>query len=362
MNGPEIMLHSSTKADIADWFSRRAAAVDVTEASAYDGLQFLAERGLLAQGIAPASGGDGGGLDTMIEVIATVAEQCLTSAFVLWSHRALIGLVASSDNSHLHAAFLPDLLSARRFGAVGLANVMKYAASLEGLALHARRTTKGYVLSGTVPWATNLVENRYIVAVAAGTADGAVLLAAVNGETADVQRGQLPRLLALNGSSSGSLAFECTFVDENNVIHRDGLAFLASARPAFLLLQCGLPWGLGKAALTSASRRATGTKAPLRPAVEALQNDLDNLTSIVIRLSRTTAFTPHRLYELLSARKQLTKLALEAVHIDVEATGGAGYVASSPTARRLREAAFLPLQTPTLLQLRTQLHQLKTEL
>jgi hypothetical protein len=33
-------------------------------------------------------------------------------------------------------------------------------------------------------------------------------------------------------------------------------------------------------------------------------------------------------------------------------TGGAGYLAGSDTARRVREAAFLPVQAPTVPQLR----------
>ena len=35
--------------------------------------------------------------------------------------------------------------------------------------------------------------------------------------------------------------------------------------------------------------------------------------------------------------------------------GGAGYVAKSPTARRLREASFLPVQSPTEGHLRYEL-------
>ena len=35
-----------------------------------------------------------------------------------------------------------------------------------------------------------------------------------------------------------------------------------------------------------------------------------------------------------------------ATHFELQVVGGAGYVTESPTARRLREASFLPVQSP----------------
>lgn len=64
---------------------------------------------------------------------------------------------------------------------------------------------------------------------------------------------------------------------------------------------------------------------------------------------------PPLIHAIMRTRKQLSEVAMHAPQLELQAQGGAGYAAGSPTARRWREAAFLPLQTPTLAQLQHQL-------
>lgn len=356
-------LPRTLRTDIEQWFGQRAAAVDHMELSAQDGLVYLAEQNLLAKGISPQLGGDGDGLDVMIEIVATVARQCLTSAFVLWSHRSVIGLVAKSDNEKLREKTLPALLQVQQLGATGLANALKYAASLEELTIHAHSVSDDvFSVSGTVPWASNLVARRFVLAVAARLTGGKVLLCILPSTADGITTKQTSSLLAMDGSISGSVTLTSVPVAHDDIVSRDGLAFLAEMRPTFLLLQCGLPIGVAQGALHSIATLAKGPKATLTSTSSTLQQRLDELITDVIRLSRKTDFTARDLYDVIKTRKELTELALQAVWVELEAAGGAGYVASSPTARRLREAAFLPLQTPSLLQLRLQLQRLQADL
>lgn len=115
-------LPDSLKGHIRTWFGRRAAAVDRLDVPAQDGLAFLAEHQVLAKGLPTSLGGDGGKLEEMVEIIATVASQCLTSAFVLWSHRVHIAYIEASGNTFLQKHVLPELLAVRKLGATGLAN------------------------------------------------------------------------------------------------------------------------------------------------------------------------------------------------------------------------------------------------
>ena len=48
------------------------------------------------------------------------------------------------------------------------------------------------------------------------------------------------------------------------------------------------------------------------------------------------------MYRALKVRKELAELAVQAVWLELETAGGAGYLSESDTARRLREAAFFP--------------------
>ena len=52
-------------------------------------------------------------------------------------------------------------------------------------------------------------------------------------------------------------------------------------------------------------------------------------------------------HDLLRLRLDAMSTAVRAVQLELSALGGRGYLADSPTARRLREAAFLPVQSPT---------------
>jgi alkylation response protein AidB-like acyl-CoA dehydrogenase len=57
------------------------------------------------------------------------------------------------------------------------------------------------------------------------------------------------------------------------------------------------------------------------------------------------AGTPER--ELVRLRLDYARLATATIGLEAKVVGGRGYVTTSPTARRLREATFLPIQAPT---------------
>ena len=76
------------------------------------------------------------------------------------------------------------------------------------------------------------------------------------------------------------------------------------------------------------------------------------------RFSATTwtpcgAGTPER--ELVRLRLECARLATATTALEAKVVGGRAYVTTHPTARRLREAAFLPIQAPTEGQLRWEL-------
>ncbi len=351
--------------DIAGWFAARAPSVDRCQVSAQEGLGMLAERGLLAKGVPQALGGDGGTLAEMAEVIATVAGSCLTSAFVLWCHRMFVEYVVTSGNPYLIEQVLPELLRLQRFGATGLANAMKHAAFLEELRVSARRFAKGYVLSGKLPWVSNLVDRRFVVAVAARTLAGAgegfgerIMLFAVPGDAQGVLSGPRFPLFGLEGTASASLVLDEVALDTRWVISHDGGAFLAKVRPVFLVLQSALAWGLAESALESAAAKAMGPRLVLKAEVARLARALDRLVGELRTLAQETSrWERPEMYRALKVRKELAELAVQAAWLELETAGGAGYLSDSDTARRLREAAFFPVQSPSLAQLRLELAQ-----
>lgn len=353
------LLPEALRREITDWFAQRALAVDRCQESAQKGLEMLAERGLLAKGISEELGGDGGALLEMVEVIATVASGCLTSAFVVWCQRMFLEYVATSQNPYLAEEVLPQVLQVDRFGATGLANAMKHFASLEEIRVTAQRTPEGYVLTGSLPWVSNLVDDRFVVAVAARSGDDVILLA-VPGDAAGLRCGPRYPLFGLEGTASASLRLDDVHLDTKWLIADNGIVFLKKIRPIFLLLQSGLAWGLAEAALHHAAAKLGGPRMALKDQAERLQNQFRYLVEEVRSLARVYDSADSSVsYRALKVRKELAELAVQAVWLELEAAGGAGYLSESATARRLREAAFLPIQSPSFVQLRTELAQVE---
>src|SRR4051794_17447204 len=114
---------------IEAFFSERAAGVDAAELDVRDGLRWLAQRGLLALDLdwRQRAGSSSGGLDTIGELIASVAEYCLASAFAVWCQRMVIEYVgAAVEPDFPGRQLLPRLLAAELLGSTALGNGMAH--------------------------------------------------------------------------------------------------------------------------------------------------------------------------------------------------------------------------------------------
>jgi alkylation response protein AidB-like acyl-CoA dehydrogenase len=85
--------------------------------------------------------------------------------------------------------------------------------------------------------------------------------------------------------------------------------------------------------------------------LDRLRYELDSVIAAITDEPATAA----EITAAISLRLEAAVLAREATQIELCISGGRGYVASSPTARRLREAMFIPVQSPTEGQLRWEL-------
>ena len=96
----------------------------------------------------------------------------------------------------------------------------------------------------------------------------------------------------------------------------------------------------------------------LQPQIDDARADLARLAG---QLDAATAQLDHGrrppLRPALQLRLDVAHLATRATQLELAARGGAGYSAVSATARRVREALFLPVQSPTEVQLQWELQQ-----
>jgi alkylation response protein AidB-like acyl-CoA dehydrogenase len=318
--------------ELESYFAEQAEAVDRGSADVRDGLRHLADHGLLAHP----------DLATNCAVIEGVARHCLTSAFSAWAHTMVAEYLSLSGSSALQAE-LPRLRRAETIGSTAMAPAMQHLVGLADLGVQFRHDRGRYVVDGAVRWASNLFAEGFLVVVGAAGPDGARAVLAIASDVPGVHTERPLELLALGGTRSSSLRFEGVALDPSSVVSTDFVPFLRAVKPRFLLLQSSFCLGLARGALEGAHVGLERTFPAFRSEHDRLSADLDALCARHRRLIEDLGPTP----AVVAHRLEVARMAQRAVDVELRVAGGGGYRASSSTARRLREAAFLPVQSPT---------------
>ncbi|MFJ2991662.1 acyl-CoA dehydrogenase family protein [Pandoraea sp. NPDC087047] len=354
---------------LAAWLDAHAETLDTDATLSGDVVPQLANAGLLRIGVPVALGGAGGSIVDAIDSVAEVAEHSFAAAFVLWGQRTFIEYLLQSPNRGLRERLLPALLCGELAGATGLSNAMKYLSAIEPLQIRATDVAGApgtWRVNGGLPWITNLRKQGFVAAAAVDhEAGGPPSIFAIAHNAPGVTRSDDLDLIGLRGTHTAALQMADTPLSDDDRITDNAPAWLVRVRPAFLGLQCGMSLGLAQRSLAGTNDSGPGARAAVADEVAALSEQLDTLSA---RLKAGVAQgdfveTPAHLFEL---RIALAALVHDAATLEVQTGGGRGYLRGlSGVARRQREAAFVPIVTPSLVQLKNQLaaqraQQLKT--
>lgn len=337
-----------------DWLSAHAESLDADARQAPAVVPQLAQAGVLGVGLSTSLGGRGGAVSEAVEAVAQVAQHSLSAAFAFWGQRVLIHLLANTDNTALRDRHLPALLAGELAGASGLSNVMKFLSGIESLSIEAQPHSEGgWTLNGKVPWCTNLRQPDFLVAVAVARADGRPpMIVAIPSDRAGLTRSPDLDLIALRGTNTASLTLTNVRIDPSDLLAEAAPAFLPRVRPAFLGLQCGMSIGLARASLAAAGQRLGNDRhvlrTPTEQATQALADAVQALKAGVDDGAYVAA--PQGLFRL---RLTLNTIVQQAAQLELQASGGRAYHRDIPSgfARRWREAAFIPIVTPSVTQL-----------
>ena len=344
-------LSRDTLAQIAD------ASLD-TDRSATDLrplLRRLGSEGRADLGLPGASGP----LTEQAAVIARIARECMASAFSLWAQRLASEYVVAHGGPSLQALGV-RLRTGETPGVSAMAPAFRHVAGIATAPITFRREGDELVLDGPVSWASNLHDDAVIVAVArpetdnvdgAGGGQGPIIVVvpvATPGLTVRPADG----LLALDSTRSGSVRLSSVRVPASHIVSEDLPAFVDAIRPVFLSLQASFCTGLGAAALDAAPA-PKGVAQAFEPERERLVVEQARVETTLVDLAdRASGDSPPEASEYLRLRLDAALFAGAACRLELCLTGGRGYVASSATARRTREALFLPIQSPTESELR----------
>ncbi|GHD23105.1 acyl-CoA dehydrogenase family protein [Tianweitania populi] len=354
------MQGSSTKAEtkrFADWIETAADAIDRGEEPSSNILPQLAEAGYPAIGVPAALGGSGGDVVDAVNAIADVASHSLASAFVLWSQRAYIQFLLDSQNQGLRERLLSNLLAGRLAGATGLSNAMKFLGGLEPLQISATGSDT-LTLNGKMPWVTNLRPEGFHVAGAVDHDDGRVLVVSFAHDDPGMTRTEDLALMGMRSANTAALAINDVQIGDDRIISTNAREWLPKSRPAFAGLQCGMSIGLAKRALSEAKACAGAGRGVLGEPLAQLSRQLDDAHARLAAGLRSQAFVTDA-SSLFELRIELADIVAQAVQLELQASGGRAYLEEPGRAfaRRWREAAFIPIITPSIVQLRTALQQ-----
>lgn len=289
-------------------------------------------------------------LDTA-RMIREISRCDLSVGFTVWAHRMTLEYLRQLDTSSAHT-IIQQLERGERPGVTGMAGAFKEFAGCGEIQLHAVKVQGGYRVSGKLHWASNLYNDAVLV-TAARTDFGERFVFHVDGTAEGVEFGTPFGLLGLNATASAWVTLTNVFIDDSQVISHDFEGFIAQVRPTFVLLQVSECLGVAEAALAAASSRLSGVNEMFAPDVAALS---DRILELVRRQEAIIDRLPHVTpVELLELRLDAASAAVAASGIEVRVAGGAGYTKNSPASRRFREAAFIPVQSPSESQLRWEL-------
>jgi alkylation response protein AidB-like acyl-CoA dehydrogenase len=342
---------------LASWLDAHADSLDRDASQADALLPLLASSHLPKVGVPESEGGSGGPISAAIGVVADLAEHSLSAAFVFWAQRACIECVLRSPNRPLVDRLLPSLLDGSLAGAPGLSNAMKFLSGFDQLQMQFIAGPKGVRMNGAVQWATNLRKQSFVVALAAGNAEtGNAAVFAVPHYLEGVTREPDLDLMGLRSTNTAAVRLTDVAIDDDWQVHPDAKVFLPQIRPGFVGLQCGLGLGLARASLRSVREAIAGSSSVLLGELNTLERSVNELWR-QLSTGLDNGRLSERPAELLELRIRMVELAASAVQLELQALGGRAYLngKDSGFARRWRELAFLPIVTPTVVQLKTQL-------
>jgi alkylation response protein AidB-like acyl-CoA dehydrogenase len=319
--------------DHADPDALRALCVaigDRAEQSATDGpwasgsFAALASHGALAGFIPADCGGTAAGEAALLELLAAVAERCLTTALALSQWAAGCRIIAGGDG-RLRAARLPALASGAETTTVGISQLSTSRRHLGRTALEATATGSDWRLDGLCPWVTGADASDTIV-VGGATPEGHSVFFVVPRDTAGLSIAPPLQMLALSGSRTSSVTFDGVVVEDAITPREGGVRTGGLATTALAL------------GATRAAVNIVATEASARPALAAAASGLaaeaDGIRTRLIAATATEASDRDRL------RADANGLVVRAAQAALTATKGAGFVIGHPAERLVRESLF----------------------
>lgn len=321
---------------LEDWVSPRAAEIDQSSDLLGEAFSGLGARSLLALRVAPDLGGKGLTALEYWQAQRLLARHSGSLAFLQTQHQSAANFIASGSNEDLKRSHLPAMARGQRGVGVGFSHLRRKGQPC----LTATACDRGYVLNGTIPWATGFGLFQELVVGAtlddgrlATPSSGGSLLALIpfQDQIADRLTCSAPMpLAALGVTGTVKMQLRDWFVADEQVIEHKPVDWLGKSDRRNVLKATSFLIGCSEAALT------------------VMQQQLSPTDAARIQLNQTVQHCQQRILEALAAdttfemqlalRAEAIALCHRCAQAAVLASGGAANLLSHPAQRIYREA------------------------
>ncbi len=303
-------------------------------------------------------------LAAAIEAMAIVSAECMSTGFCMWCQDTAGWYLEHSANADLRARLQPDIAAGRLKAGTGLSNPVKALSGTEPFRLRGERVAGGYLVTGVLPWVSNLGDGHWlgtVFALADRPQHRVMAMLQIGQEGISIKHNA--RFIALEGTATYSVLVRKAFIPDECVLADPVEEIMPRIKPGFIMLQTGMGLGVTDAAarLMREADRTQGrsnTHLPLRaPQVQAR---VEALRARLAALALTPADSSREmLREVLKLRLDVSETCLEAMQAALLHWGAVGYLEGSQLHRRLREAWFVAIITPSIRHLRAELARLE---
>lgn len=309
------------------------------------------------------SGGLGLGIGAQIDSIAEVGRECGSTAFLTWCQSTCAHYLRHAPNAAVRARYLNAVASGELLAGTGMSNTVKHLAGIENIHLRARRDGDGYVVSGALPWVSNIGE-KHLAIVAASVEDGGYVMFAVPGDAPGVTLRPCPEFSGMEGTQTLNIRMKDVHVAPEDVLAHPAQFndYIRAIKPGFVLAQTGMGFGIIEGSLRTI-RESNVTTAHVNQFLDDQGDDLARETQAlqanaqrVAELADQGVAAP---IDVLRLRLAVSELTLRAANSAVLHAGAKGYLMRHPAQRRQREAVFVAIVTPALKHLRKEIHALE---
>ena len=212
-----------------------------------------------------------------------------------------------------------------------------------------------YYLDGRLPWVTNLRSDKFAALFAADFKDGSQpWIITIPSEAEGLSRSEDLEFVSLQGANTASLTFDHVKLDPNWVLSKEGADYIAKTRPNFLGFQFGLAFGLAQRSLDEVEASLNSNRSVLREEFEATRGNLLAIQDQLFAGLNDANYFIEKPRELFQLRIDIVDVVANSLLLELQASGGRGYLKESESSfiRRWNEGVFLPIVSPSAVQLR----------